>query len=114
MLLVVKLQRVHLRTNQVVVHLLPHGPSRRVDRGQVVLVLHQPAILFLHRSLGIVGNAVSDGCLLKFAELEEQVDKILITLACGGNGLEQDEGDQEPKRGNRFDFVHGLSDQEAD
>ena len=114
-LLVVELQRVHFRTNEVVVGLLPHWPIRRVDRGQIVLEFLQAAILVFHRSYSVVGNPLYDGCLLKLAELKEQVDEIVVGLTGSDTRFQHDaKPDQQNIRENRIDFVHGLSNQGAD
>lgn len=76
-----KVDGVHLCSDEVVIDLLPDGPILDIERSQPVLKHREVVALFGHCSGCVIGHSVVDVWFLELAEIVEERDQIVIVAA---------------------------------
>ena len=91
----VEVEAVHLRADDVVVHLLRDGPGLRVDRGQAALVAGQLAALRGHGGGPVIRHAVHELRPLERPPFAEQRDEVVVSSAHVRRGAREQAGDED-------------------
>ena len=102
---VIKIQPVHLRTDEMPVDLLLDRPIPNIERPQPVLPRPEHLLLLGHGRRGVVRHPVNERRTLKVAPFTEQVDQVVPRRLA----LELTGGNNEKSGGNkRGSAAHGA------